>query len=264
MRFNYRWLGTAGLAIEAEEQILAVDPFFTRPTLPQMLRPLQPDTGLVKRYLPRCDHLLVTHSHYDHLMDVAEVIRLTGAVAYGSRNTCRLLSRSGAADGQLHQVGVGDRLSLGAFEVEAVSGQHSPIPLGWLFNGEPGQGGKAPRYAWDYKMDECLGYRISVRGVRLLVCAADPLLAEVLFVVAQEPRAYYTNMLRGVRPQLLVPVHWDNFTRSLAKPLHRFSRPGGVSLEQLSELAHQLIPECKVNIPEPFKVYPLEGFIPEP
>jgi L-ascorbate metabolism protein UlaG (beta-lactamase superfamily) len=258
MRFNYRWLGTAGIAIEAEEQLLAVDPFFSRPRLWQMLRRLQPDPRLVERYLPICDTVLVTHSHYDHLMDVAEVVRRTGAEDYGSVNTCQLLSRMGIPANQLHQVDVGDRLSPGAFEVEVVRGQHSPIPFGWLFNGKLAMEGKAPRYAWDYKMDICLGYSIRLQGMTLLVCSAEPQPAQVLFVVAQEPKDYYMKMLTGVRPQILVPIHWDNFTRPLDKPLRRFSRPGRISLKQLGNLAHQITPACQVIIPIPFVDYPLE------
>jgi hypothetical protein len=145
---------------------------------------------------------------------------------------------------------MGMKLTLGQFEVEVLQGQHSPIPLGRLFNGEVQASLLPPRYAWDYKMDVCLGYRITVQETRFLVCAAEPIPAEVLFVVAQEPKDYYVKMLRGVQPKYLVPIHWDNFTRPPGKPLRRFTRPDRMSLNKLARLAEEVAPWCIVTIPQ--------------
>ncbi len=46
---------------------------------------------------PRCDFVLVTHAHWDHLMDVPDVVLNTGATALGSANTCQLLALLGVA-----------------------------------------------------------------------------------------------------------------------------------------------------------------------
>jgi hypothetical protein len=256
---TYRWLGAAGLVITAGSQALAVDPFFTRPSILEMLGPIKSDPELVREKLPACNYVLVTHSHYDHLMDVPEVVHITDAVVYGSPNACQISASLGVAVDHFHAVGAGAKLSLGQFEIEVVSGQHSPIPFSYIFNAPLTPGAKPPRYAWDYKMDVCLGYCITVQGVRFLVCALDPRPADVLFVVAQEPKDYYQKMVAGVRPKILVPIHWDNFTRSLKKPLRKFTRPGRMSLARLTELVHQLSRNCIVTIPELFKDYSVEG-----
>jgi len=256
---TFCWLGTAGVRLKAGGQVLALDPFFTRPSLVKMLHTINPDPSLASEKLPECNVVLVTHSHYDHLLDVPQVLRHTGAVAYGSPNTCQLLRIFGVPEAQVYEVHAGNKLSLGAFKVEVINGQHNPIPVGWIFNGSLRPGLEPPLRVQDYRQDICLGYCITVMGLRVLVCAAEPMPAEVLFAVAQEPRKYYSGLFRGVQPRIFVPIHWDNFTRPLSKPLHRFTRPGRMPLWVLTELARQTVPGVKVIIPEIFREYTLGG-----
>jgi L-ascorbate metabolism protein UlaG (beta-lactamase superfamily) len=257
MSLTFRWLGVAGLELKVAGQVLLVDPFLTRPTLTRMVWPVNSDQSLIAEKLPECNFLLVTHSHYDHLMDVPEVLLHTGAVAYGSANTYRLLSILGVPREQLQEVHVGDQLSLGAFKVEVIVGHHSSLPFDWVFNGELKDGLHPPLRVQDYRMDICLGYLISVLGQSLLICAAEPHPADVLFAVAQEPRAYYLNLLKGVDPLTFIPIHWDNFTRPLNRPLRRFTRPGRLPLWQLARFARQVLPRVNVLIPEIFQEYTL-------
>jgi L-ascorbate metabolism protein UlaG (beta-lactamase superfamily) len=254
---TFRWLGAAGVRFKAGEQLLALDPFFTRPSLLEMLRPVIPDSSLAAKKLPECNAVLVTHSHYDHLLDVPEVLHHTGAVAYGSPNTCQLLNLLGVPPEQVNEVQVGDRLSLGAFKVEVIKGQHSPIPFGWIFNGRLRPGLRPPLRVQDYRMDVCLGYCITVMGMRVLVCAADSQPAEVLFTVAQESNKYYLRLFKEVQPRIFVPIHWDNFTRPLNKPLRSLVRPGRMQLWVLAILARQTVPGVNVITPEIFREYTL-------
>ena len=255
MSLTFRWLGVAGMELNAGGQVLVLDPFFTRPSLIDMLRPVRPDPSLAAEKLPECQFVLVTHSHYDHLMDVPEVLRQTGAVAYGSPNTCQLLHVLGIPSSQLQEIQIGNKLSLGSFKVEVIAGQHSWIPFSSIFNGSLRPGLYPPLRAQDYRMDVCLGYRITVMGFILLVCAAEPQTADVLFAGAQEAREYYLRLFKAVQPRIFVPIHWDNFTRPLSKPLRRLSRPGRMQLWQLVGLARQVLPYANVIIPEIFKQY---------
>ena len=257
MSLTFRWLGVAGVELKTGGQVLALDPFFTRPSITRMLGPVSPDPSLAAEKLPECNVVLVTHSHYDHLVDVPEVLRHTGAVAYGSPNTCRLLRMLGTPEAQVNEVQVGDKLLLGAFKVEVINGQHSPIPFGWIFNGRLRPGLQPPLRVQDYRMDVCLGYCITVMGMRVLICAAEPQPAQVLFTVAQESKKYYLRLFKGVQPRIFIPIHWDNFTRPLNKPLRRFTRPGRLRLWVLAMLARQTVPWVNVIIPEIFREYTL-------
>ena len=91
-----RWLGVAGIELRTADQTLVIDPYLTRvPFWRVAFRRLRTDHALVAQHIPRCDFVLVTHSHFDHLMDVPAVVHHTGALALGSVNTCRLLALSG-------------------------------------------------------------------------------------------------------------------------------------------------------------------------
>jgi hypothetical protein len=259
MSLTFRWLGVAGVELVAGDQRLVIDPFFTRPSLIGLVRPVAANTTLVDEKLPQCDTVLVTHSHWDHLMDVPVIIKHTGADAFGSANTCQLLQILGVPESQAHEIQVGDRFSLGAFKVEVIHGQHSHIPFEWLFNGSLRSGLQPPLRLQDYRMDICLGYCITVMGIRVLVCAAEPQPAEVLFTVAQEWPQYYRWLFKGVNPHTVVPIHWDNFIRPLSKPLQRFTRPGRMPLWQLTKLTRQVLPRATVIIPEIFREYTVEG-----
>ncbi len=237
--------------------MLAIDPFFTRPGLSGLVKPVESNFALVAEKLPACNFVLVTHSHWDHLMDVAEVIRLTGASAYGSANTCQLLRIRGALTRQVNEIQMGDTLSLGVFDVEVIPGHHGKIPLANIFNGSLHPNLRSPLRLQDYRMDVCLGYCIEAMGTRVLVCGEQPQLAAVLFAVAQEEREYYQRLFTGTQPQIFVPIHWDDFLRPLTKPIRRIHRPGGLSLMELTNLAHGCLPYVNVIIPEIFREYTL-------
>jgi L-ascorbate metabolism protein UlaG (beta-lactamase superfamily) len=255
MSLKFRWLGVAGIELKAGEQVLAIDPFLTRPSLIGLIKPVLSNTKLVMEKIPHCDGILVTHPHWDHLMDVPTVIQHSGAIAYGSSNTCRLLNLLGVPGSQVREVHVGDSISMGAYVVEVIQGQHSWIPFSRWFNGEISADLQPPLRLQDYRMDISLGYRIEVDGIRVLVCAAQSQPADVLFMVAQESMEYYRDLFSKMQPSVVVPIHWDNFIRPLNKPLHNFTRPGRMQLSQLTDLIHTLRPEATVIIPEIFREY---------
>ncbi len=259
MSLTFRWLGVAGIELKAGSQVLVLDPFLTRPSMLGMIKPVTTDASLIREKLPACNYVLVTHAHWDHLMDVPEVLQQTGAVAYGSANTCQLLSIQGVPAAQVREIKIGDSLHLGAFNVQVVAGRHSGIPFAGVFNGTLKPGIQPPLRLQDYRMDTCLGYCITVLGKRVLACAAEPQPADLLFMVAQEPGKYYMKMLKGVQPRVFVPIHWDNFLRPLSKPVKRFTRPGRMQLWQLTMLARKVLPRAEVIVPEIFREYTLEG-----
>jgi L-ascorbate metabolism protein UlaG (beta-lactamase superfamily) len=48
---TFCWLGVAGMKLKAGGQVLALDPFFTRPSLVEMLRPVSSTPSLVEKKL---------------------------------------------------------------------------------------------------------------------------------------------------------------------------------------------------------------------
>lgn len=265
----FRWLGVAGIELKLEEQVLAVDPFFTRPPLWRMwFGRTSSNHALAFEKVPFCSYILVTHSHYDHLMDVPALAEATGAQVYGSRNTCKVCTAAGIPPEQVHEVTVGDRLTLGAFTVEVHLARHIRLPVDRLVNGPLPKNLRMPMRLRDYRMDVCFSFRIEVHGCTLLI-GDCPLPADVLFYIPLRPKNELLALLPIVKPRLLVPIHWDDFFRPLSRPLRpSWALPGRnpfrlrrLNLDAFRQEVEGFSPGTTVLVPEVFHVYDLGQLI---
>jgi len=266
---QFRWLGVAGIELTVGGCVLTVDPFFTRPSFWRVgCGRVMSERALAAAIVPRCDYVLITHTHYDHAMDAPEVARATGAVVLGSPNTCDLMAACGVPVGQIRLVSPGDRLSLGPFEVDVMDGQH----MRWV---GPGPGKLArdlrpPLRLHDYRLDVCLSFLIRIAGRRLLVWhsifpkLAPP--ADVLFLGALESRKHYVHLLREMHPRLVVPLHWDNFFRPLGRPIRPLICPARWAWPSIrrpdparfARMVRDIAPDVQVLVPQLLGRYDLE------
>lgn len=272
-RVRFRWLGVAGLEFEAGGETLLIDPFVSRPPLCRVLfGRAAPEVALVARHVPRAAAVLVTHPHWDHLMDVPAVIRRTGAAAYGSPNTCKLLRALGIAEERVRQVDVGDRLALGAFAVEVLPAEHLRICGRPVLVGAVPETLRAPLRLRDYRMDCDFSFLVTAGGLRLLdwssATAEGAPRADVLFVKPfGAERAAYVELLRAVRPRVVVPIHWDDFFRPLSRPLRASFAPpawgwrplGRVDLGAFRRATERAVPGVRVFLPDIFRSYELRS-----
>lgn len=96
------YLGTAGWQISDGKTVVLIDPYLTRAKMitpndlprTQDRRPLltlndiaRPDTAVIDAYIHRADFILVTHTHFDHVLDVPYIARKTGALVIGTEST---------------------------------------------------------------------------------------------------------------------------------------------------------------------------------
>jgi L-ascorbate metabolism protein UlaG (beta-lactamase superfamily) len=198
--------------------------FFSRPSLRYLLfgRP-ETRAALVARTLPRCDYILVSHSHWDHVMDVPQVIRQTGAVAFGSANT-GALPLHGIPDWHISAIQAGQSTTLGPFKVMVGSARHPPVP----FLPGPGplaRGLRPPLRLRNYRIDTCLSFSIAVSGLRLLYAPREPSPGNVLFMGPVFNRTRADELLRAIHLRAVIFVHWDNLFRPLTAPERPFSLP---------------------------------------
>jgi L-ascorbate metabolism protein UlaG (beta-lactamase superfamily) len=193
------------------------------------------------------------------------VLHNTGAVALGSANACQLLAARGVPAHQIREIDVGDRFTLGDFEIEVLPAGHTTF-WGWLPYSGPLPSELRPSLrARDYRMDRCFGYLVDVDGARLLHCPDAGVPAGVLTVKPLGTRARYKALLRQARPRVVIPVHWDDFCRPLSKPVRPTLAPSGQTVPPLKriDLAHfehmieQITPKTQVLIPEMFRTYDL-------
>ena len=220
-----RWLGAAGIELNVGGQVLVVDPYLTRfPVWKLWWARVMPDGTRIAEKVPRCDFVLVSHAHFDHVMDVPDLIRHTGATAFGSANSCRLLAACGVPKNKIRHVGPGDRITVSGFQVEVRRAAHMGIP--GFGSGPLGADLKPPLRARDYRMDDCWSFLITVDGLRLLTDPGrhpgDAAPADVLLVYPGLEGSYYEALLSVVRPQVVVPIHWDDLFHPSSDPIRPY------------------------------------------
>jgi hypothetical protein len=247
---QFRWLGNAGFALAARGQTLAIDPFFTRPPFLRMFwGRIEPDRALVDRYLPSCDHVLVTCARWDHLMDVPAVLQKTGARCYAPARACELLRVLGVPEEQICQVQAchgqaGDALQVGAFSVRVLPADHRPNPLDWYLNGPLRANLEPPLHIRDYRMadrHDNLSYWIAVGEESWLLARQRALPASVLAVMPFESTERLARLLAEVQPRLVIPYHWDDLFRPLSEPLRPLWKPPQMALNARVFAGLQLI-----------------------
>ncbi|MBN1429512.1 MAG: MBL fold metallo-hydrolase [Anaerolineae bacterium] len=267
-----RWLGVAGIELNVEGRGIIIDPYFTRfPLWKMWIGPIYPDRDLIIKNIPRCDTILVTHAHFDHVMDVPIAALHTGATVMGSRNTCLIAGASGVPAKQIRRIEAGDRLELGDFRVDVLPARHGKTAIDRIINGPMPADLKIPLRALDYRMDQCLAFLVEVDGLRILIGSGEIVEentpADILFVGAialeNETDRYYSTAMERTRPSIVIPYHWDDMFRPLSKPVRPTYRPPSwtipplrrVDLSSFSRMIDTIAPGTTVIIPEIFRLY---------
>jgi len=268
MDLHIQWLGAAGLEFQFEQHVLLVDPFFTRPSLAKLLslRGVQPDAELIRRHAAKADSIFITHAHYDHLMDVPEIMRTTGAKAYGSTNTCELLALHGLQPDRCTCIEPGTTTAAGPFTVDVYPGKHTRTPIDPWINGKISPGLKIrqpPFRPIDFRMDTDYSFRIRAGDIIVLV-GNYPVKADILIISPFHSVEEMQSILQTVRPDRVVPIHWDNFLQPLSRPLQpmlvtSWQGWGGwppvrrLNLQEYSRRIEMIHPKTQVILPEIFK-----------
>ena len=117
------WLGHAAFEIVSPGGTdFLIDPFLTKnPATPAELKELS-------RYHP--SHILVTHSHGDHLGDAVELAKLSKAKLVSVMMLDTFVTKGGLPREQIEPVNVGDQVTAGDVKIHVVPAMHSSEPSG--------------------------------------------------------------------------------------------------------------------------------------
>lgn len=268
MDLQTRWLGVAGFEFKCNGHTLLVDPFLSRPGLKYVFNGrVKPDQKMLSKVIQSAEEILVTHAHYDHLMDVPEIARRTGATVYGSPNVCQILRAFQLPEKQIKKIQANESIRLAYANVVTIPARHPAIP-GYL-SGKVKKNLTPPLCLRDYRMDSCLSFLVELQGIKLLLWSStscdDARPADVLFVRAVASKRWYEKVLAAIRPKLVIPTHWDNLFQPLTESMQPFWSPPRwewpplrkINLDDFEKTIHQVQPDCKILIPQPFKSYQL-------
>lgn len=232
-------MGTSTILLDDGADQILVDGFFSRPgPLTVLFGRLRPNEEAIGRAMNRAgigDRLgavLVAHSHYDHVLDAPVIARRTGAMLVGSQSTAYVGRGGGVPERQIDVAGHGDTRDFGHFKITLFGSVHSlPDRYPGVIEAELTPPARVSRY----REGGSLSFLIEHRGLAILVhpganfCAGlyRGVRADVVFLAIgqlgteDEPFAedYWREVVQETGARLVIPIHWDNFTRSLERGL---------------------------------------------
>jgi L-ascorbate metabolism protein UlaG (beta-lactamase superfamily) len=236
------YLGTNGYQFEFDGRALLVDPYFSRVDLLSVglgsrIRPDMSRIAEGMRYLaPKADAILVTHGHFDHLLDVPVVMSRTHARLIASASAVELAKRAGAPSGDA--VTAGDVRWLGPWKIRVLSATHDRLFGKAPFDQSEMRGSGPPLHPADWVCGEPLAFLIEAGGQRIYIDSGgtpeqlpprDRVDLAILGMALPDSRARLPGAVEHLQPRYVLPSHQDNFFRPLNAgfqfgPLTDFSR----------------------------------------
>jgi len=238
-----QYFGVSTLLLQDEGCAILIDGFFSRPSIAHLLfstlKPIKAelDYAFNKTNIKRIGAVLVAHSHYDHAMDSAAVAARTDAILIGSSSTLMVAEGQGYAVAGTQLLRDRQAFRVGEFEITPIKTEHSPLSA---FVGEVGPGFRREPRVWDFESNLNFSFWIRHPSANILVVPSANLMgeslkgvtADVVFLsvgaLGLESEEFVQRMwaetVVATGANLVVPIHWDDFTKSLDRPLEPLPR----------------------------------------
>jgi L-ascorbate metabolism protein UlaG (beta-lactamase superfamily) len=218
------------------------------------------DITAVDTRIARADYVLVTHTHYDHVLDVPQIALRKHATVIGTESTENVMRGYGVPDAQLITVRGGEDYDFGSFSVKVIPSLHSPLDHKHYFSSETAPANlKAPLTLHQIHPEGgTLAYLVRLDGHRILVfggmnyierelVGSQPDVALIGAAGSRKEIYDYTGRLMRVlgNPALVIPTHWDNFLL-----------PYGASQQSAIDAVQQFVREVRSASPNTNVIVP--------
>ena len=276
-------LGTAGWEITDGKTVVLIDPFLSRPrmvtpnddTLPTDTRPLftmddiaQSDTAVIDAHIQRADLILITHTHFDHALDLPYIAHKTGATVIGTESTYNYARSSGITGDKIMVVRGGEDYEFGGLSIKVIPSLHGVLRHAPFLRRDPNAplapalfpaNAKPPFHFSDLRIEGgTVAYLIRMNGRQILAFGSmnyierevEGLRPDVVLVGAMPERReifdYTGRLLRALGyPRFVLPTHWD-----------RFNVPYDVSQEPALQRLQSFLLEVKATSPRSTVIVP--------
>ncbi len=270
------YLGTTTLLFDDGKDQILFDAHVTRPSLLKYVRNkyASTDTSMADRIIKkhginRLRAIFVSHSHHDHVMDAPYIANCCDAVIYGSSSVLNVGRGGNVSEERLIEFQGGETFEIGGYKIRVIPSIHSkPTRL----NNDLGQKIEEPLFQpaklRDYKEGGSFDFYVEAQGKKILIRPSynyikgqlDGIKADVLFLgVAgmakadkKTNRIFFKETIEKVSPDLVIPIHWDNFFSGLDKPIEgmpEFVEKTEIVFFKLAKYCESHDVNCLVQIP---------------
>jgi len=282
------YLGTAGWEITDGNTVILLDPYLSRiygpqppgrPPFPRAVgdnRPQYgwtdiaiPDTAVIDTHVKKADFVLVTHTHYDHVLDVPHIALKTHATVIGTESTENVMRAYSVREEQLITVRGGEDYDFSTFSLKVIPSLHSPLDHKHYFSSATAPAGMKAPLTLEQMHPEggTLAYLIRFHGHQILAFGGmnyiereiEGLTPDAVLVGAASSRKeiydYTGRLMRNLHfPALVLPTHWDNFTA----PYGTSQQPAIDAVQSFAQEVTAASPKSRVIIPNYFEPISLD------
>lgn len=235
------YLGTTVLLFDDGKDQILFDAYITRFSLFKcFVGKVKSNEKLVDKIIEqhninRLKAIFVSHSHFDHVFDAPCIAHKTGAVIYGSSSTINVGVGENIPPEQLAEFESGQTYSVGDFKITVLSSIHSKptilsLDLGQKIEKPLSQPCKRVEYkeggSYDFLVEHCDKKYLIRPSFGYIEGQLDGINADVLFLGtagfgkedAATKEKFFAETVDKVKPETVIPLHWDSFFSSLEKP----------------------------------------------
>ena len=248
-----QWLGTAGFKIQSKGACFLIDPYLSRNA---DARPLQ---RLIPEDLGEFSHIFLSHGHFDHLLDIPEIVKGTSARVACSFVAAQTLLKMGTAFDHLIEVTrPGYTLDIGHIKARAFYSRHIRFDAKLLITTLLRAGRQIRDIIPLYKNFPCgqvLSWQFELENRRILFFGSGGSTRPELEALSTSPLDLLLLPLQGhsricdkamayvetLQPAALIPHHQDDFYPPVSQ---------SVDISPFLEQVDQRFPKIKTMVME--------------
>lgn len=285
---QFTHFGAAGWSITDGDTVILLDPYLSRvrfqdrrygpndaTDVPNDPRPVvkineaaNSDAEAIDRHVPKADYVLLSHSHFNHAMDVPYIAKKTGAVVIGTESTCNIAINGGVPDEQIHAVKGGEDYEYSAFSIRVIPSLHSALSCKLYKDFGTVRLKQEPLCLDEYVEGGTLAYLVRMGGREILLFGSmnfierevEGLRPDVAFIASAPPRLdihdYTARLMRCLgQPPLVVATHWDDQGLPFGAPQDKALAQTEAFIQEVKAAS----PQTEVFVPRHFQTLTLDA-----